>query len=148
MRLKRHNVGSLEALRALHHVELHSGAFLKVTVAISLDGGEVHEDVFASVPLNESIAFGGVEPLHRSLFSIVTHIQSNSLIQCYLLPPLHLQAENKKGRGSFLAAFVNNSESFTRATNALIEYHKSVISTSITLAKDGHTGEDAARVYR
>ena len=73
MGLERNNVRGLETLGSLHHVELYGGAFLQVTVTISLNGGEVYKNVFSPVPLDESITFRGVEPLHRPLFSNVTH---------------------------------------------------------------------------
>ena len=46
---------------------LHCLAFVKGPVAIFLDSGKVHKDVFAGRPLNEAIAFGSVKPLDCSL---------------------------------------------------------------------------------
>src|SRR5579864_3321976 len=59
---------SLPALGALGHVELHGLALLKALEASRLDRGEMHKNVFASLPADEAVALGVVEPLHCSLF--------------------------------------------------------------------------------
>jgi len=66
--LDRGNVLRLPALGALDHVELHLLAFLQALEAASLNRGEMHENVFAILTADETIAFGVVKPLHRSLF--------------------------------------------------------------------------------
>jgi len=62
------NVLRLPALRAFGHVELHGLAFLQALKAARLDCGEMHENVFAILTADETIAFGVVKPLHCSLF--------------------------------------------------------------------------------
>ena len=58
------DVRCLEALRPLHAFELNRFAFIERPVAGFLDGGEVHEHVFASGTLNEAVPFGTVKPLN------------------------------------------------------------------------------------
>jgi hypothetical protein len=48
---------SLIALRSLLDLELDHLAFVQRLVSIHLNGGEVHEHVFARLALDESIAF-------------------------------------------------------------------------------------------
>src|SRR5215831_16169783 len=67
------NVAGLRALGAVNNLELHCLALLERAEAVALDGRVVHEDVAASVTLDETITLGVVEPLdlacdaHRSL---------------------------------------------------------------------------------
>jgi len=51
------------------HFEFHSLAFVEGFVPFGLNCTVVHEDIFATLPLNEPIALAGVKPLYRSLFS-------------------------------------------------------------------------------
>src|SRR5450759_1279992 len=62
------NVLRLPALGALGHVELHCLTFLQALEAARLNSGEMHENVFAILTADETIAFGVVKPLHCSLF--------------------------------------------------------------------------------
>ena len=66
------NVLSLPALGALGDFELHALAFLQAAEASRLDGGEMHENIFAALPADKAIAFRVVKPLHCSLFHFVT----------------------------------------------------------------------------
>src|SRR5580765_260879 len=67
------DVAGLRALGAVDDLELHCLALFERTEAVALNGGVVHEDVTASVALDEPVALGVVEPLdlacdaHRSL---------------------------------------------------------------------------------
>src|SRR6478672_8063327 len=67
------DVAGLRALGAVDDFELYRLAFLERTEPVALNGGVVHEDVAASVTLDEPVAFGVVEPLdlacdtHRSI---------------------------------------------------------------------------------
>src|SRR6266852_1250882 len=67
------HVAGLRALRTVDDLELHCLAFLERTEAVALNGRVVHEDVAASVALDEPVTLGVVEPLdlacdtHRSL---------------------------------------------------------------------------------
>src|SRR5258708_40255157 len=67
------NVAGLRALRTVNDLELHCLTFLERTEAVALDGRVVHEDIAASVTLDETVPLGVVEPLdlacdaHRSL---------------------------------------------------------------------------------
>jgi hypothetical protein len=66
--LERLDVFRLPALGALGHVELHRLALLKALETSRLDRREMHKNVFATLTADEAVAFGVVEPLHRSLF--------------------------------------------------------------------------------
>src|SRR5205085_2990883 len=70
-RLDRPDVFRLPALRTLGHVEFHRLAFLQALETACLDGGEMHENIFARLPADETVALGIVEPLHSSLFHVV-----------------------------------------------------------------------------
>src|SRR5258708_40117174 len=67
-RLDRRNVFSLKAFGALFHFKLHSLPFVEGLVAVHGNRGEVHENIFSRLALNETKAFGGIKPLHCSLF--------------------------------------------------------------------------------
>ena len=66
------NVAGLRALGSVNDLELHCLAFLERPEAVALNRRVVHEDVTASVALDESVPLGVVEPLdlacdaHRS----------------------------------------------------------------------------------
>src|SRR5436190_18910115 len=66
------DVAGLRALGTVNDLELHRLALLERAEAVALNGRVVHEDVAASVALDEPVAFGVVEPLdlacdtHRS----------------------------------------------------------------------------------
>src|SRR5216683_8351379 len=62
------DVRGLQALGALGHFEFNRLAIVQRLVAISHDGGEVYENIFAALALDESKALARVEPLHCSLF--------------------------------------------------------------------------------
>ena len=62
------DVRGLQALGALGHFEFNRLAIVQRLVAISQDGGEVHENIFTALALDESKALARVEPLHCSLF--------------------------------------------------------------------------------
>src|ERR1700682_4895227 len=66
--LDRLNVLSLPALRAFGHVELHRLPFLQALEAACLNGGEMHENILASLTADKAIAFCVIEPLYCSLF--------------------------------------------------------------------------------
>jgi len=59
---------SLPAFGALRHIELHRLALLQALEASRLDRREMHKNVFATLPANEAVAFGVIEPLYCSLF--------------------------------------------------------------------------------
>src|SRR5579862_8720592 len=67
------DVAGLRALRAVNDLELHCLAFFERSEAVALDGRVVHEDIAASVTLDETVPLGVVEALdlacdaHRSL---------------------------------------------------------------------------------
>ena len=71
-------VGSLEcshvfrlpALWSLGDIELHRLALLEALKTSRLDSGEVHENVFATLTADKTVAFGIVEPLYCSLFHL------------------------------------------------------------------------------
>src|SRR6266851_3544977 len=55
-RLEAGNVLSLKALRALFHFKLHSLTFVEGLVSFHRDRGEVHENIFSRLALDESEA--------------------------------------------------------------------------------------------
>src|SRR6266404_1882488 len=61
------NVGGLEPLRALGHLEFDLVALGQALEARPLDGVEVHEHVLASLLGDEAVALSIVEPLDRTL---------------------------------------------------------------------------------
>ena len=70
--LEKLDVFCLEALGPLDHVKLHRLAFLKAAEPIRLDGGEMHENIFAGLTADKAEALGIVKPLYCSLFQFVT----------------------------------------------------------------------------
>src|SRR6266481_5487501 len=62
------DVGCLQTLGALGHLELHTGAFIERPVSLRLDSREVHKDILPVLPLDEAVALGCVEPLHCTFF--------------------------------------------------------------------------------
>jgi hypothetical protein len=58
----------LETLRSLDAFELYRLAFVQAAVAIFLNDGVVHKDVFSSATLDKTVTFRTVKPLHSSLF--------------------------------------------------------------------------------
>jgi len=69
--LDRAHVLGLPALRPFGHVELHGLAFLQASESAGLNGGEMHENVFASLAADKAVALSVVEPLNCSLFHIL-----------------------------------------------------------------------------
>ena len=72
--LELNNVCRLESFGALDDLKLHRGTFLQAAVTVSLDRRKVDENILATLPLDKTIAFAGVKPLHGSLLAIVTHV--------------------------------------------------------------------------
>src|SRR5262249_4709371 len=72
------NVAGLRAFGTVNDLELHCLAFLERPEPVALNGRVVHEDVAASVALDETVPLGVVEPLdlacdaHRSSLRAVT----------------------------------------------------------------------------
>src|SRR5262245_58345393 len=72
------DVAGLRAFRAVNDLELHCLTFLERAEAVALNGRVVHEDIAASVTLDEPVPLCVVEPLdlacntHRSLPAAVT----------------------------------------------------------------------------
>src|SRR5260221_2880745 len=81
------DVAGLRALGTVNDLELDCLAFLERAETIALNGRVVHEDVTASVALDEPITLGVVEPLdlacdaHRSSLLAVTGIPAASVYQ-------------------------------------------------------------------
>src|SRR5579859_1385383 len=65
------NVLCLPALGSLDDVELHGLAFLETAEALVLNGGVVHEYIFAILTADKTIPLGVIEPLYCSLFHCV-----------------------------------------------------------------------------
>jgi len=58
----------LPALGAFYDVELNLLTFLQAAKPVCLDGGEVHEYIFAILAADKTIALGIVKPLYCSCF--------------------------------------------------------------------------------
>jgi hypothetical protein len=94
-------------------------AFVQRLVPVALNGGEVHEYIFAGLALYESEALAGVKPLYGSLFF---HGSSSSVVKLFgaLVQVCGASSRNKKRprvvqtRSPFDAL----SKGFTRAANA------------------------------
>src|SRR3989442_12155197 len=76
-RLEASDVRGLQALGAGGDFEFNGLPFVQRLVPLRLDGGEVYENVFAGLALDESESLAGVEPLYCSLFF---HENSSSLV--------------------------------------------------------------------
>src|SRR6476660_7370779 len=68
-------VRRLQPLRSFRHLEFHFGAFFEATVAVRLNGREVHEYILAVLPLNKPVALGCVKPFHCAFFFHVLPFQ-------------------------------------------------------------------------
>jgi hypothetical protein len=62
------HVLGLQALRTLLDLELNLRTFIQATVTVRLNGREMHEHIVAAGPLDKSITFGGIKPLHNTFF--------------------------------------------------------------------------------
>ena len=67
-RLEAGNVLCLKALGTLFHFEFNCLAFVERFVSVHHDGGEVDENIFSGLALDESIALRSIEPLDCTLF--------------------------------------------------------------------------------
>jgi len=68
-RLCADDVGRLEAFGAFEQVKLHGFTLVQGAVAVLLDGGEVHENIFPRGALDKYISLRPVEPLHCTFLS-------------------------------------------------------------------------------
>jgi hypothetical protein len=104
LKLEAGYVRRLQALGAARDFEFNRLAFVQRLVSFSLNGGEVHENVFAGLALDEPKAFTGVEPLYGSLFF---QLCFSFLIELFgaFPPPL---AQQKRGYKCGLAAPPSN----------------------------------------
>src|ERR1700722_16705838 len=66
--LKAGDVRSLQALRPGGYFELNSLTFVQRLVAVSLNRGEMNEDILTGLALDETEALASIEPLYCSLF--------------------------------------------------------------------------------
>jgi len=66
--LDAHYVFRLQALGALADFKLDGLAFIQRFIPLSLNCGEVDENVLARLPLDEPKTLAGIEPLYCSLF--------------------------------------------------------------------------------
>src|SRR5579864_9813713 len=81
------DVSRLEPLGALQQIELHGFALIQRAVPILLDGGEMNEDVFPCGPLDKTVSFSPVKPLHCTLLS------PNELLSPLLILEFHILRE-------------------------------------------------------
>jgi hypothetical protein len=61
-----HYIGSLQTFGAFLNGKLHLLFGFQLTVAIRLNGGEVHKHIITTIATNEAIALGGIEPFNGS----------------------------------------------------------------------------------
>src|SRR5262245_63233321 len=66
------DVARLQALRPLHDLELHTLALGKRLESLSLDRGEMHEHVLATLLRDETKTLRVVEPLHGTRRHLLT----------------------------------------------------------------------------
>jgi hypothetical protein len=67
-KLQAGDVRCLQALGARRDLEFNRLAFVQRLVSISLNSGEMDENIFAGLALDESEALASIEPLNCSLF--------------------------------------------------------------------------------
>ena len=111
------DVLGLQALGAFADLEFNRLAFVQRLVPLRLDGGKVDENVLAGLALDEPESLAGVEPLHCSLFFHCFSFSMFKLFGATRTPP----AVKQKGCKCGLAAPLNESKDFTRATNAALD---------------------------
>jgi len=68
LKLQAGYVRGLQALGAAHHFEFNRLSVVQGFVPVSLNGGEVDENVLARLALDKPKSLTGIEPLYRSLF--------------------------------------------------------------------------------
>jgi hypothetical protein len=68
-RLEAGDVRCLQTLGATGNFEFNRLAFVQRLISLRLNGGEMNENIFAGLALNEPESLAGIEPLHCSLFS-------------------------------------------------------------------------------
>src|ERR1051326_1724484 len=71
------HVLGLQAFRPLLHLELDLRAFIQAAIPVRLNRGKVNKYIVTTGPLDESIAFGGVKPLHDTFFPHYNLLKSN-----------------------------------------------------------------------
>ena len=112
--LERADVLSLEALRPLGDLKLHTLAFLQTLKTTRLNRREVHKNIFASLPADKTVAFGVVKPLYRALFC--------HLVMLFLFDRFTLEG-SRKSHGQVLLVgkkLLNNRFE----SNAKLEYQR------------------------
>ena len=67
--LEASDVRGLQTFRSAGDLEFNRLPFVERLVPFRLDSGEVYENVFTGLALDEPETLAGVEPFHRSLFS-------------------------------------------------------------------------------
>ncbi len=80
MVLQLNHICRLESLWTPDDFKLDGCTLLKAAIAVSLDRRKVDEDVFTTLPLDETIPLAGIEPLNGPLLTIVTHVYFYSLL--------------------------------------------------------------------
>jgi hypothetical protein len=113
--LQRLDVRRLQALGAADDFEFNRLAVVKRLIAISHDRGEVHENIFPGLALDESKALAGVKPLHCSLFfahCCVSFQELSYLMLRYVFAAVK-RYQNKKSRKCDLATpFITNQRRY------------------------------------
>ncbi len=120
------DVFGLKTLRALADFKFHHLALVQGLVAFHLDRGEMHENIFPGLALNEPIPLGGVEPLHYTMFSGQLRAPSNlNFAVCWDVTPV--SGTTKSGASSARAhpsAAPRTQRNYTSGKSAAMLIHK------------------------
>ncbi len=79
------NVRSVESFVSRLDLELDFLPFREGFEPVHRDGREMHEDILATLLLNEAIAFGVIEPLHLPSGHASCLLRSESILHCEVL---------------------------------------------------------------
>jgi hypothetical protein len=96
-------VRGLQALGAADHFEFNRLSFVQRFVPVSLNGGEVDENVLAGLALDKPKSLTGIEPLYCSLF-----FQPCFSFLCELFVPFHRLQRKKKAASVDLQPLQSN----------------------------------------
>src|SRR5688572_2760570 len=88
-RLEFQDVGGLRTFLAVQDFELHFLALGQRLETVGLDGGEMDEDILTVLPLDETVSFGVVEPLHLSRWhrGAIPPCRGDSAVGCFASVP-------------------------------------------------------------
>jgi hypothetical protein len=73
----------MEALRTSFDIELHLLSLGKALETVHLDSGEVYEDIFAGILLDEAVTLGVIEPFDLPLSHASSLLRGKSILHKY-----------------------------------------------------------------